>query len=291
MSKESALNVATGTPAPVPAVTPPTPTVEPAGTNPITAEPKSIDSERFARLAKKEQQLVKEREAFKKEQESHKSERQKMLDIKKKIDDFEVMKQKDPVAALKQLGFTEADIVKFVEGNQPRELTVEEKAQKIAQEEVKKFKDEQSAKAQKDQEVRDTALIKQFKSNINKTIVTDKDKYEYCNYYGPQAEELIYSTVEQVLKDTGEVISTTEAAGLVEDFYENQDKAMNSLKKRTPKQDAKVETPAPIPAKSRTLTNKVAPTTASTTTTTKKESHSEKKERLVKEILANGLKR
>lgn len=40
------------------------------------------------------------------------------------------------------------------------------------------------------------------------------------------------STIESILNDSGEMISIDEASQMVEEFYEEQDKSMNSLKKR-----------------------------------------------------------
>lgn len=225
-----------------------------------------MESTRFAHLAKKEAELVKQRAEFKKEQETLTSEREKMKEIHQKLQQFEDMRVKDPVAALKLAGFSETDLFNFIAQAEDKS-TPEEKAVRAAQAEIKKFQDEQAKKEKDAEEKRNAEAIDKFRKDISGHVASDKDKYEYCNYNGPLAEELIYETVAAVLEDSKELISVQEAAEMVESFYEEQDKAMATLKKRQPKVEA---TPAPE-AKEEPLKSQVAarPTTPSKTLSSK----------------------
>ena len=105
MSKESALATATATAAPAPA-----PTAPPASPEtPATASAPS-DAARFAALAKKEAQIVKDRESFKREQEAFTAQRTRVEEVLKKAQQFEELKGKDQIAALKAVGFSETEI-------------------------------------------------------------------------------------------------------------------------------------------------------------------------------------
>lgn len=265
------------------------------GLQPVPEAPKqeALESTRFAHLAKKEVELQKQRESFKKEQESLTQEREKMKAIHKKLQDFDEMKLKDPVAALKLAGFTETDLFNFIAAAEDNS-TPEQKATKAAQAEINKFKEEQSKKEQEAQTKRNTEVLDSFRKDIQKQIASDKDKYEYCNYNGPLAEELIYETVAAVLEESKEVISVQEAAEMVESYYEEQDKAMSNLKKRKPKEPETVIQPQDEPLRaqvsprpstpSKTLSSKTTASVASTVT--RKETHAEKRQRLI-ETLGN----
>lgn len=280
----------------------PAPIVVPAEESKIeTSEPVSevaegLTSDKFAHLAKKEAKLQKEREALKAEQKATAEAKVRYETVEKQFREFEELKGKDPIAAMKLAGFSDTDIFNYyanAEKEKAAKDTPEARAAAAAQAEIKKFQDEQSKKEVEAKKASDDAVIKRFKDNISKTITSDKDKYEYCNFNGIFAEDLIYLTVENVLQDTGEVISAQEAADMVESFYEEQDKAMNSLKKRgiKPKEEVlPVQEVAPTPAKSKTLSNKVAPTVASTVIT-KRETPAEKKARLVEQIKQYGLRK
>lgn len=303
MSKESALAKAQSTttpsvaaPAPVAPTKPTEIPVAAAPTPAATPEPvkPSTNDERLAHFAKKEAALQKERETIKAEKASMAAERAKYEDVGKKYKEFETMKEKDPIAAMRHAGFTDTDIFNFyVKAQEDQKLkeTPEGKATAAALAEVQKLKDELKTKEDTQKAAQDAATIRRFQGKISNTVTTNKEKYEYCNYYGAEAEQLIFATVEEVLKDTGEVLSPQEASDMVEKFYEDRDKSMGSIKKRSGPVSAAPEPVAPEPAKpmSKTLTNKVAPTVASSAP--KKETQTEKRERLIKQIQEGGLRK
>jgi len=253
-----------------------------------------IDSTRFAHLAKKEAALTKEREAFKSQQKAHAEELEKLKSVHKKLQDFEELKSKDKLGALKLAGFTDNDIIEMF-AQQEDNSTPEEKAAKAAQNEIQKFRDEQTKQQREAQEKRNSDTISQFRNDITKTISASPEKYELCNYNGSLAEELIYETVASVLEDSKELISVQEAADLVEQYYEDTYKSMSNLKKLRPSEAVAAAKEAisnseplkpevsPRPA-SKTLSNKTAASVASTTTVPRNETPDQKKSRLVKKF-------
>lgn len=303
MSKEAAL-AAAGVPAPS------SPGLAPANLPPQESRaPAELDSSRFAKLAQKETEIVRARLELKKEQEAVLAEKERFKPIWERHKAFEETKSKDPIAALKMLGFSETDVINFMAAEAKPEQTSEEKAiaaaQAAADERIKVFEESQSKKIREEQQERDNKAIQGYKSTLSDTVEKDKDKYEYCAHYGSVATDLAYELAEQIaVKSEGkEVISAQEAIQMVEDYYEEQDKLMSSLKKRQPKTetppakpaepDKKVtpgfpnaEQPKPTLSRTRTLTNSA---TASVASTRQKlnESKEQKRERLMN-ILRNG---
>lgn len=284
MSKESATALATGTPV-APAESTPSPAV--VGTQ--------IDSDRFAKLAARETQIQKDREAFKSEQQKVYEEKEKLKAIQKQITDFEEMRSKDPLAALKHLGFTDTDIFNALSTDKPAP-TPEELARAATQDEIKKFQQAQEQVAAKVQAEKDTKAISEYKDQIGKFIEKEAEKLEYCKHYGPVAEDLIYETVLQFIKEDPALTpfaALKEAAEAVESLYEEEDVSLMGLKKRQAK-IPKAPEPAPAVKPHRgapqskplpTITNKASATVASAAP--KSESREQKRTRL-ENLLRNG---
>lgn len=289
MSREAAMAIATGNPAPPPLAEAPAQAAE--------QKPVDLDSTRFNHLAKKEAEIVKQREETKRERELLSAELEKYKPIFSKREQIEKLRESDPIAAMRMDGYNEAQIMNFLAAAEDTS-TPEERARRAAQEEIKKFQDDQARIAKENQERLNTQTLDNFRKMITQTVTADKEKYEYCNHYGEVAEQLIFDTVDEVLKKDGVVISTQEAADLVETYYEEEDRAMSGLKKRTPREElmAKLSQPtpeAPLKAEvsarpttpSKTLNSKAVATAASQIT--RKESPEEKRQRLI-ERLKNG---
>lgn len=249
-------------------------------------ESKSLDSTRLAHIAKKEALLVKDREAFKRERDDFLKEKEIVESIKQESENFKSLKSKDPIAALKLLGFTETDIFNYMsEQNQ----TPEQKAERAAMAKIEEFearqnklREEQLKAQQEAQAKRDAEAITSYKETISKEIQAKKDIYEFVAFHGPVAEDLVFETIQQVFDAEKIIIPIDEALKLVESYYEEMDKEMSTLKKRTPREIAidkiketvtkqeplKAEV-APMPTKqqsnapSRTLTSKQTATVAS----------------------------
>lgn len=300
MSKESALATVTA-----PASLPPE-----AIQNPEVPQP---DAARFAALARKEAQIVRDRETFKKEQETFASEREKVRAIAKRAQDFETLRQTDAIAALKSIGFNETEIFNYMAAQEPKpELTIEERAKQAAEAAAEaKFKAWQEAEAKKletQQGQRDKQIVEGFRAEMSKFIETNQEKFEYCAFHGKAAEDLAYEIVVQGLRDSNgeDLIDFKEAIQMTEDFYEEQDQAMSTLKKRQPK-DQPAAAPAapqrtrtvtsgdpnykPVPpiTRTRTLSNDSRPTAASSAP--RAETREQKRERLISLIAANGLRK
>lgn len=246
MSKESALAVATGTPL-------------------VTEAPQSVTNEApkeqlqstpFSQLAKKEAEIVRQRQEMKRDQEVFASEKEKLRKVKDQYDEYQATKAKDPIAALKLLGFSEADIFNFMADKAPAELSQEEKAAKAAEAaadaRIKAFEEGQTKRIADEQRQADQSLIQGYRADVSKVIKANPDQFEYCNYFGSVADEQIYLTALELAKQ-GEAVSPKEIAEMVEDYYEQEDKAMSTIKKRNPVEAAAPETPAPTD-RSRTVT-------------------------------------
>ncbi len=266
-------------------------------------EAKNIDSDRFAMLAKKEARLQKEREEWKLNTQKERAEiedlKKRLKDPYDKIQEFEKLRSEDPIAALKSIGFSETDIFNYLAGQEKKEPTVDELARAAATEELNKYKEEQAKIANDLNKAKEKALIDQYSGQIGDVIKANPEKYEYLNYYGSIATELAMEFATENARMNGELLSPEEAAQAVEEYYEEQDKAMSVIKKRNPapridplpetgvgKQDVRTRTLAQTPGAQpmKTLTNKVAATTASTIT--RKETHEQKKERLISALKA-----
>jgi hypothetical protein len=291
MSKEAAL--AQLTPAPAaeasPGLAPAAETIE------MPKAPVPLESTRINQLLKKETELQRQREMVKKDQKALAAEKEQWKDLQSTLQQFRDMKQKDPVAALKLAGFSEQDLMAFA-GHTADQSTPEQKAAKAAQAEIKKFQDEQAAKEVKVTTERNTQVLAQFRTDIDRTIQGDKTKYEYCNYNGVLARELIYDTVAAVLAESGEIIPISEAAEMVETYYEDTDKAMAAIKKRqarmeasaAPKATEAVLEAAPTRTSVKaTLSSKTTATSAplvAAASVPKKETASQKRERLIQKL-------
>jgi hypothetical protein len=306
MSRETAFQQLsqTGQTQPTPSITEVDGNVEQVP-NQVVSEVKELDSTRFNHLAKKEAALQKERELFKKEREDFQKEIETYKPTSEKFRKFEETRSKDPIEALKSLGFTDTEIMNYL--TQEDSTTPEQRAAKAAQSEIQKFRDEQVKAAKELQESSNKSLLADLRLDITKHVASDPTKYEYCNHYGAIADDLIYSTIEAVLAEqlteakklgidprTIEVITTLEATEMVEEYYEKEDQAMSQLKKRghkeTPVTEIASKPDAPLraevspgmPPKSKTLTSKAV--ASSGATVPRNETPSEKRERLMEKL-------
>lgn len=279
-------------------------------TESTTSEPPIKDelvSSRIAQIARKEAKYREEQESLKKEREELLASKAKFDPFYEKYKQFEEMKAKDPVAAIKLLGFTETDYVNFVAASEDKS-TPEERAERIAEAKIAEFKAEQAQTAKAEEQRRNTEAVDGFKRNIGITLKTNAERFELCNYYGEAAEALIMKTVQEAYQEdlktnpNAEPLSAEKAAELVEGYYEEFHKEASKLKKFQPKEETteeeelakkepvkeeplKAEVKPGMPA--RTLTNKVAP--KATPESPRRESPSDKRERL-KRWLSTGVK-
>lgn len=283
MSKESALNLAAQT-APIQAeakINPVTGTIPEdakASANPAVENggvvPESLASTQLSHLAKKEAKLLAEREALKKEQEEFKSLKAKVQEVYDRAQAFEETRKKDPIKALRDLGFTEQEIVDYlsVEDEQAK-LSPAEQAQKAAEEAIKKFREEEAQKLEDEKKRRQEAELQQVKSGLSAQLTQNPDKYKLSKLAGAAAEEIMLGIYLEEVKE-GLKPNLESLADEVEQFYLSQYEEMKKLME--PEAPAVQETPKAAPERSRvvhapeaaprprptTLTNKLAATTA-----------------------------
>lgn len=302
MSKASAFQMASGTsatPAPAVQAVPIQPGIveAPQVQQPVQT-PDELTSSRLAILAKKEAQIVKDREAYKREREETLKQRSEADQILAKAREFEQTRLKDPVAALKMLGFSETEIFNYMAQAEKTEPTTEDIARRISQEETQKVRDDLQKQKDDDLRVENDRLITNLRNDISSSITKNAEKFEYCAFE-PDAEAQVYEIIVENLKANKELLSVEQALEIAEEFYYEKDKAAQNLKKRQalfkPAEGVIVEsqaktTPAekPKPAASRspTLTNRVTATAASLSSPAR-ETASQKKERLA-EVLRRG---
>jgi hypothetical protein len=318
MSKEAAMAILTGQPVPAPTaeaqVSAQTDAQVVGAEKPVDA-PKDLDSARFAAQAKKEAEYVKKMEAYKKERDEWLKDKRESDEVKERAKRFEETRKTNPVEALKMIGFSEQDIFNFLAAQEENKPTPEQAAvsaatktaEQIVKEQIDALKKEQADKEAAQVKERDDKLLASFKTDLGTVMASDKDKYEYCNHFGNIASDLAYELTIKIVEDSkGEDIPTAEEAmQMVEEHYEEQDKAMSQLKKRQPKVETQqveapkapertrtVSTPAghnpPPPAiqKTRTLTNQATPT-ARALSSRINETKEQKRERLM-QALRNG---
>lgn len=295
MSAASALAKLSGTTVPTTTSTPNTasPAAAPPGQSPgVEATPpaaelskEQLESTKFAQLSKREQAIVNEREALKKEREALEGEKNKVKEELSQFEQFKILKSKDPVAALKKLGFSESDIINFMAdaGEAPKEKTPAEIATEAAQAEIAKARKEDAEKAAKTQIEYEERVVSQFKGDLSTHLKTNTEKLPFCAHREAEAEAKAFETVNQVLKDTGEMISIEQAFQMAEDYYKEDFEALQKKRNPSPESPEEPVKEEPVksstaPARPKTLTNAATATVASTVS--KKETREEKRARL-----------
>jgi len=302
MGRDQAMQAATTI---IPSAQPTAPLTAPvvqSGADPIVdpAPKVELDSTRFNLLAKKEAEIQRERESYKKDREAYNADLAKLKGVQEQIATFEKLRETDKIAAIKSLGFSDTDLINLFASLEDNS-TPEEKAQRAAQKTIDEFKKEQADNQTKAQQEANKRVLESFNRSIVNEFKRDPEKYEYCNYYGEIAQALVESTATQIIESGGELpfkngqVDYTALVEMVENYYESEDKAMNSLKKRAPKET----TTAPIEpveqlkpeVSSRprpTLSSKTSQTIASTTPKPVNETPDQKKQRLIAKYLGSA---
>lgn len=248
-----------------------------------------LPSTQLSHIAKKEARVLADREVLKKEQEALRLDREKVDQILKIKNDFDETRKKDPIKALRDIGFTEKEIVDYLSQEDAPKLSTEE----IVQLEIKKMREDDAKKATEAQKANDTILVNKFKSSLSEVVATDPLKYELCAHHGPMAEEIMFNLAVEEAKE-GKIPDPKSIAEEVENFYYEQKISMDKLKKFAPKEDLVPLTPKVIERtrtvhpsqdvvkpKATTLTNKLAATSAAIAKPANRtESPSEKRARL-----------
>jgi hypothetical protein len=219
------------------AQTPATPTETPKTDTPPG---NGLSSTPFSQLAKKEQELVRKRQEFKKEQEKFASERQESEEIKKKVAQFQETKQKDPVAAMKLLGFSETDIFNFMAANDKKDPTPEERAAQIASQaaeaRIKAFEDAQAKKAAESETARVKQLVAAYRGDLNKAVTANPERFKYVADEGREAIDQAYhvAIAHAEMTNGAELMKIEEALDIVEEYMREADMAKEHLRNRPP---------------------------------------------------------
>lgn len=232
--------------------------------NEVKEPVKSLDSDRFAKLAAKESQLVKMREEYKAERAKFEDELKRFEEVKKKIEEFEALKKTDPVKAFELVGFTQDDFVNWV-GETSKEPTPEEIARKAAQEELKKYQEQETKRLEETKKAEEEKSLKEFQKQMKERIVRDAEKFQFSDYYGDDAAETAMLTVSELLK-ADETLTLNEAIeealSLTEGYYEERFNDMKSKIKKLNPAPEKKEEPAAVdaPLKAEVSPRRGAPT-------------------------------
>lgn len=276
------------------------PIVPGAGATPPAVAP-AADPQ--AGMAKREEKLVTDQLALKAERESVAKLKAEIEAKLAPFEKFQIERAKDPVQAMKSLGFSEEDIFNFLAASEKKDPTPEERAAAAAQAVIDKARAEDRAAALKAQGEANNRIIARFQERIG-AFVNDSanaEAFEHCQAKGKIAEAQIYENVARVLLDTGELITVKEAAQMAEDFYkfEHEEIETRRAARRKPADTAPVEPEPKDPnAQSKTVTAPLAPkvvTNAARPTIAaaveKPESRAEKKARIIEAIRQNGLRK
>jgi len=264
----------------------------------VVAKPPTdeMQSTRLAIFAKKEAQLQREREALKAERESWLKEKQQADQYLQKGREFDEIAKTDKIKALRMIGWSDEDIVNIIAETSNKQVDPIEEARKIATEETRKLREELEQEKIKAEQSRNQQLITRLKSDIANTISQKAEQFEICSFRGVEAQEQAYEIILENLKQFNELLSVDEALAMTEEFYENEGRALQQLKKFQTKQEQIAEpianqttktTTTQPQSKSKTLTNSATATTAGIIN--RRETQSEKKERLIKALMNGGM--
>lgn len=188
-------------------------------------KPKDKTSSRFAALARKDKDLrAKQQEADKRAADLEARE----AAIKEREARWDMAKKR-PIEALKELGFTYADVTQDVMGGyeppkvDPMDERINPVKDALSKQEAAQAKLEAELKAVRDQlthERRQAAYEAGIKS-IRDTL-TNTERYELVSTMGEEGVELVRDTVVEYWDRYNKELSIEEAADLVEKYYEKE---------------------------------------------------------------------
>ncbi len=214
-------------------------------------EPKKDDrhASRFAALARREKAA--------REQEATVAQRLRDMEAREQaIRDREERfssARKSPMKALKELGFTYADLTQDVLGNykEPEEDPIDKKLRPIA-EKWDKFEPTVEEMKKELQELKSALTLKDQQTQYEKamaeirTTAADVEKYELINAMGDEAIDLVRDTVVEYFKKHEKLLDYSEACDIVEKYYEEE--YLNRLA-GTKKLKSRFPVPRPEPSK------------------------------------------
>lgn len=241
------------------------PAVEtPAEVAPAPEKPKERSSDRFMALARKEAEVFRKAQAV----------RQQQAEIARQAEEiraFEAAKKQallNPLDALKQLGLTYEQITEYVLNDNKPTPNAEVMSVRQELEEFKRAQQEEQRRLIEDQRKMQTQeqqqIIEAFREDVKEYVDQHAETYELTTLYG--GHNLVSDVIEEHFKQTGKLMTTPEAAKLVEEHYEDLARKAQATKKFAATQQ-KVASPqegstAPAPKLGPTLSNNLTATVA-----------------------------
>jgi len=204
--------------------------------------PPSDYSERAAALVRKEKNAYREKQEAKAIRAQIDQKRAELEAKERRIQEFESIKQTNPLKALEMLGldYDALTQVYLNNGQVTPEVQVKNVMGEIEQLKKQQLEREQKqleeAKIQAEAEANE--VLTQFKSEIQEYLGSQSDSYEFINLFAQQ--NLVYDTIQEYFDKHKSILSIKEASDLVENYLEDQVKkstATNKFKKLLGPQD------------------------------------------------------
>lgn len=223
-------------------------------------------SSRFAALTRKEKEIRQQSQEVEQRRKEFEAREQA---LKERESRWEAAKRR-PTQALKELGFTYADVTADLLGNykEPEVDPVDAKLKPLSEkwdkfepqvealtQEINKLKSELSAKEQRQS-------YQQAMDEIRSVVANNPESYELVSTIGDEAYDLVKDVIIEYWNENKKMLDYAEAAAIVEKYYENEylDKfsATKKLKSRFPVPAAEPSKPSKSPKEAKepsTLTN------------------------------------
>ena len=235
-------------------------------------------SSKFSLLAKRERTAVERERAAKLKEQELEDKYRNFSQRESKLEEFERLKQTNPLKALELLGLSYEDLTKIQleDGNIPADLKIKKVEDKfdnfVKTQEAALQRQEEEAKRL--HEKREQEATHAFKGEISSYLKSNAERYELIAF--ENQEDLIYEVIDEYYTRTmdeatgvGQVMTIAEAADKVEKSLEEKYNKARDLKKVQAFLKAQGAPPSPptrmeqiAGQKSKTLTNNLSATPA-----------------------------
>ncbi len=196
---------------------------EKAATQPVKAQEDQDFSRKFAALSKRQKELFMKEQALKEQENKYKP-----------WEELEKIKESNPLEFLKKSGLSLDKVIEMAlkEGEPPtvddKVSAMEKKYNELLQKLEAKEHEAKELEARKKEE-ENQKTIDAFRNNLHDELKSKADKYELINSLG--VFDTVYDVIAEKFQQTGEVISTDEAADLVEGYYYKEAQKLKNVKK------------------------------------------------------------
>ena len=200
---------------------------KPNENNNLDGKKKDDFNRKFGALTAKEREIRKQKEEIK-----------AALAEKQKLEELKTSAKKDPRPYLKELGWTEQDLLEyFITGNSkvdPKVLELEEKLSRLEQEEKNKQEREKQEQSKKEQEYNQN-VKKAYYDIIEKTVLTGNEKFELCSYNMDRVKDLALQMQEEDYNETKQVLPEDKILEVIELQLEKEEKELLEKRKSSKK--------------------------------------------------------